>query len=140
MKLTLKQDFILVDETCAKHASVLEGLQSFAGAEIGANQRIHETLQRLSGQMGVLQQKTLELEKNTSLDWRMQSTEDDINALQSRLQGGNPVVGQDRVISQLSQQVQSLTQNRSGSPTIQGGNKSCHERYRISIAEARNWS
>ena len=46
------------------------------------------------------QQKTLELEKNTSLDWRMQSIEDDTNTLQSRLQGGNPVVGQERVISQ----------------------------------------
>ena len=77
MKLTLKQAFILIDETCAKHASVLEGLQSFAG--VGANQRVHETLQRLSSQMGALQQKTLELEKNTSLDWRMQAIEDDIN-------------------------------------------------------------
>ena len=46
MKLTLKQGFVLIDDTCAKHASVLEGLQSFAGAEIGANQRTHETLQR----------------------------------------------------------------------------------------------
>ena len=111
MKLTLKQGFILIDETCAKHALVLEGLQSFAGAEIGANQRVHETLQRLSSQMGTLQQKTLELEKNTSLDWRMQSIEDDINTLQNRLQGGNQVVGQDRIISQLSQQVQALSQN-----------------------------
>ena len=111
MKLTLKQGFVLIDDTCAKHASVLEGLQSFAGAEIGANQRIHETLQRLSGQMGVLQQKILELEKNTSLNWRMQSIEDDINTLQSRLQGGNPIVGQDKAISQLSQQVQALIQN-----------------------------
>ena len=42
----------------------------------------------LSNQMGVLQQKTLELEKNTSLDWRMQSIEDDINTLQNRFQGG----------------------------------------------------
>ena len=57
MKQTLKQGFILIDETCAKHASVLEGLQSFAGAEIGANQRVHETLQRLLSQMGTLQQK-----------------------------------------------------------------------------------
>ena len=111
MKLTLKQGFILIDETCAKHASVLEGLQSFAGAEIGANQRIHETLQRLSNQMGTLQQKTLELERNTSLDWRMQSIEDDINTLQNRSQGGSSVIGQDRIISQLSQQVQALSQN-----------------------------
>ena len=88
MKLTLKQGFILIDETCAKHASVIEGLQSFAGAEIGANQRLHETLQRLSSQMGALQHKTLELEKNTSLDWRMQSIEEDINTLQNRLRGG----------------------------------------------------
>ena len=113
MKLTLKQGFILIDETCAKHASVLEGLQSFAGAEIGANQRIYETLQRLSSQMGTLRQKTLELEKNTSLDWRMQSIEDDINTLQNRLQGGNQAIGQDRIISQLSQQVQALSQNPS---------------------------
>ena len=111
MKLTLKQGFILIDDTCAKHASVLEGLQSFAGAEIGANQRTHETLQRSSSQMGVLQQKTLELEKNTSLDWRMQSIEDDINTLQSGLKGGNQAVGQERIISQLSQQVRAISQN-----------------------------
>ena len=83
----------------------------FAGAEIGANQRIHETLQRLSNQMGTLQQKTMELERNTSLDWRMQSIEDDINTLQNRFQGGSSVIGQDRIISQLSQQVQALSQN-----------------------------
>ena len=59
----MRQGFILIDETCAKHSSALEGLQSFAGAEIGASQRVHETLQRLSGQMGILQQKTLELEE-----------------------------------------------------------------------------
>ena len=50
--------------------------------------------------MGTLQQKTLELEKNTSLDWRMQSIEDDTNTLQNRLQGGDQAVGQDRIISQ----------------------------------------
>ena len=109
--MTLKQGFTLIDETCAKHASVLEGLQSFAEAEIGANQRIHETLQRLSIQMGNLQQKTLELEKNTSLDWRMQSIEDDLNTLQTKFQGGNQAVGQEKVISQLVQQVQALSQN-----------------------------
>ena len=70
------------------------GLQSFAGAEIGANQRIHETLQRLSSQMGTLQQKTLELEKNTSLDWRMQAIEHDVNTLQSKLQVGSQIFGQ----------------------------------------------
>ena len=86
-KLTLKQGFILIDETCGKHASVMEGLQSFAGAQIGAN-RTYETLQRPSSQMAVVQQKTLELEKNTSLDWRMQSIEDELTTLQTRLQGG----------------------------------------------------
>ena len=39
LKLTLRQGFILIDETCAKHSSALEGLQSFAGAEIVASQR-----------------------------------------------------------------------------------------------------
>ena len=34
---------ILIDETCAKHSSALEGLQSFAGAEIGTSQKMHET-------------------------------------------------------------------------------------------------
>ena len=63
--------------------------------------------------MGDLQQKTLELEKNTSLNWRMQSIEDDINTLQSRMQGGNPALGQERIISQLSQQVQAISQNPS---------------------------
>ena len=66
LKLALRQGFILIDETCAKHSSAFEGLQSFAGAEIGA--KIHETLQRLSNQMATLQHRTLELEKNTALD------------------------------------------------------------------------
>ena len=111
LKMALRQGFILIDETCAKHSSALEGLQSFAGAEIGANQKIHETLQRLTGQMGALQHKTVELERNTSLDWRMQSIEDDLTKLQVKFQGGSQLSGQDRVIAQLSQQVQELSQN-----------------------------
>ena len=46
LKMALRQGFILFDKTCAKHSSALEGLQSFAGAEVGANQRTHDTLQR----------------------------------------------------------------------------------------------
>ena len=111
LKMALRQGFILIDETCAKHSSALEGLQSFAGAEIGASQRVHETLQRLSNQMGTLQHRTLELERNTSLDWRMQSIEDDLTKLQVKFQGGSQLGGQDRVIAQLSQQVQELSQN-----------------------------
>ena len=106
LKLALRQGFILIDETCAKHSSALEALQSFAGAEIGANQRVHETLQRLSSQMGMLQQKTLELERNTSLDWRVQTIEDDIqNSQVSQLSG------QDKAITQLSQRGHDLSQN-----------------------------
>ena len=80
LKLTLKkQGFVLIDETCAKHVSVLDGLQSFAGAQLGpTNQKVQETLQRLLGQLSVVQQRTIELEKNTSLDWQMQTTEDDL--------------------------------------------------------------
>ena len=111
LKLTLKQGFILIDETCAKHASALEGLQSFAGAQIGANQKVHETLQRLLSQMAVVQQKTLELEKNTSLDWRMQTIEDELNIVQTKMQGGNPNSSQDRLVTQLAQRVQELSQN-----------------------------
>ena len=85
--------------------------KSFAGAEIGANQKIQETLQRLTNQMGTLQHKTLELERKTSLDWRMQSIEDDLTELQVKFQGGSQLSGQDRVIAQLSQQVQELSQN-----------------------------
>ena len=112
LKLTLRQGFVLIDETCAKHSSALECLQSFAGAEIGTSQRVHETLHRLSGQMVVLQQKTLELERNASLDWRMQSIEDDISKLlQVKLQGGSQSSGQDKVVTQLSQQVYDLSQS-----------------------------
>ena len=111
LKLTLKQGFILIDETCAKHASVLEGLQSFAGAQIGANQRVHETLQRLLGQMAVVQRKILELEKNTSLDWRMQTIEEELNIVQTKMQGGDPSSSQDRLVTQLAQRVQELSQN-----------------------------
>ena len=60
LKLILKQDFVLIDETCAKHATVLDGLQSFAGAQLGTNQKVQETLQRLSGHLSVVQQKTVE--------------------------------------------------------------------------------
>ena len=109
--MALRQGFILIDETCAKHSSALEGLQSFAGAEIGASQRIHETLQRLSSQVGTLQHRTLEFEKNTSLDWRMQSVEDELSKLQVKFQGSSPLSEQDSLIAQLSQQVRELSQN-----------------------------
>ena len=61
--------------------------------------------------MAVVQQKTLELEKNTSLDWRMQSIENELNTLQVKMQGGNPNSSQDRLITQLAQKVQELSQN-----------------------------
>ena len=105
--MALRQGFILIDETCAKHSSALEGLQSFAGAEIGASQRVHETLQRLSNQMGNLQHRT----RNTSLDRRMQTIEDDLNKLQVKFEGGTQLSGQDRIIAQLSQRVQELSEN-----------------------------
>ena len=98
-----EQGFILIDETCAKHSSALEGLQSFAGAEIGASQKLHETLQRLSNQMGILQHRTLELEKNTALDWRMQSTEDDLIKVQVKFLGSSEMSESDKVVRQLSQ-------------------------------------
>ena len=110
LKMALRQGFILIDETCAKHATALEGLQSFAGAEIGASQKIHETLQRLSSQLGTLQHRTLELEKNTALDWRMQSIEDDLSKLQVKLLGSSQPEP-DRVVTQLSQQVRELSEN-----------------------------
>ena len=84
-KLALRQGFVLIDETCAKHASVLEGLQSFAGAQLGTTQRIQDVLQRLQGQFSSIQQRTMEFEKNTSLDWRMQAIEDDLTTLHSRV-------------------------------------------------------
>ena len=65
LKLTLKQGFVLIDETCAKHATVLDGLQSFAGLQLGTNQRVQETLYRLSGQLTIVQQRTTELQKKT---------------------------------------------------------------------------
>ena len=111
LKLALRQGFILIDETCAKHSSALEGLQSFAGAEIGASQKVHETLQRLSNQMGTLQHRTLELEKNTALDWRMQSIEDDLSKLQVQFLGSSQLSESDRVVKHLSQQVRELSEN-----------------------------
>ena len=111
LKMALRQGFILIDETCAKHSTALEGLQSFAGAEIGANQKIHETLHRLSSQMGTLQHRTLELERNTSLDWRMQSIEDDLGKLQVKLLGNSQLSEPDKVVMQLSQQVRELSES-----------------------------
>ena len=60
LKLALKQGFILIDETCATHASVINGLQSFAGAQLGANQSIQDAIQSLQGQMLSIQQRTME--------------------------------------------------------------------------------
>ena len=65
LKLALRQGFVLIDETCAKHASVVEGLQSFAGAQLGTSQRIQDVHQRLQGQFSGIHQRTVELEKNT---------------------------------------------------------------------------
>ena len=60
LKLALKQGFILIDETCAQHTSVLEWLQSFAGAQLGTNQKVQDALQRMLGQMSGIQQRTIE--------------------------------------------------------------------------------
>ena len=99
----------------------------FAGAEVGASQRVHETLQRLSNQMGTLQHRTLELERNTALDWRMQAIEDDLSKLQVKFHGGCQLSGQDRIIAQLSQQIQELSQN----PLWQGMQKSTEETQHV---------
>ena len=40
VKLTLKQGFVLIGETCTRHISVLEGLESFAGSQVGTNQKL----------------------------------------------------------------------------------------------------
>ena len=68
LKLALRQGFILIDETCAKHASVLEGLQSFAGAQLGTRQRIQDGLQRPSGTICGHSPKNSGVGENTSLD------------------------------------------------------------------------
>ena len=39
----------------------------------------------------------LEMEKNTSLDWRMQTIEDDLSKLQVKLQGGTQSSGQRQI-------------------------------------------
>ena len=51
------------------------------------------------------------MERNTSLDWRMQAIEDDLNGLQVNFQSGVQLSGQDRLIAQLSQRVQELGEN-----------------------------
>ena len=109
LKLTLKQGFVLIDETCAKHAVLMDC--SHSQVQLGTSQKIQETLQRLLGQHMVAQQKLMELEKNTSLDWRMQTIEDDLTTLQNIMQGGTTKLTQDKAIPQLAQQVQELRQN-----------------------------
>ena len=78
LKLTLKQRFVLIDETCAKHATVLDGLQSIAGSQLGTNQKGSGNIASSSGQSTIVQQRTVELQKNTSLDWRTQTPENDL--------------------------------------------------------------
>ena len=98
VKLTLRQGLILIDETCSKHATVLEGLQSFAGSQVGTNQRVQEMLQSVSGLLSVVQQRTLELQKDTSLDWRIQSIKDDLLKLQKTTQVGSLKESQDQTL------------------------------------------
>ena len=110
MKLTLKQGFVLIDETCTKHATVLEGLQSL-GHKSEQIKRFKKTLHRVSGQLSVAQQRTLELQKDTSLDWRIQSIEDHLSKLQRNTQAGVPKESQDQTLENLVRQAQDLQQN-----------------------------
>ena len=82
IKLTLKQGFVLIDETCTKQAMAFSGLESFAGAQVGTNQKFQETMQQISGHPSVVQHRTRELQKDTSLDWRIQTLEDELASLQ----------------------------------------------------------
>ena len=68
-------------------------------------------MNRLSGQLTVVQERIIELQKNWSLDWRIQSLEDDLTALQKTWQGGSVGNAQERTLTQLTQQVQELRQN-----------------------------
>ena len=82
MKLTLKQGFILIDETCAQHASVL---------------RVYSPLQELKLEQIRGYMKCCNV---CRIKWEFFS-----------FQGGGQIVGQDRMIAQLSQQVQALSQS-----------------------------
>ena len=55
--------------------------------------------------------RTLELEKNTALDWRMQSIEDDLSKLQAKFLGSSQLSEPDRVVARLSQQIRELSEN-----------------------------
>ena len=68
LKMPLRQGFILIDETCAKHSSALEGLQSWQEQKLGQDPA---TIVKSNGDP----HRTLELERNTTLDWRMQTIE-----------------------------------------------------------------
>ena len=76
------------------------------------------------GQLSGIQQRTMELEKNTSLDWRMQATEDDLTAVQKRLQGGTASSSHDGDTAQSDKQVQEC-------PTDKGEISSSNEGCRI---------
>ena len=108
VRLTLKQGFILIDETCTKHASVLEGLQSFAGSQVGTNQKVQETMIRMSGQLLLVQQRTRELQRDTSLDWRIQETEHDLMKLQESTRSSSQ---NDQTLTKLVKEVQEVQQS-----------------------------
>ena len=49
-KLTLKQAFVTIDENCGRQAQALTGFETFAGSQLGANERFRETLGQSQGQ------------------------------------------------------------------------------------------
>ena len=63
MKLTLRQGFILIDETCTRQSTALAGLESFAGAQVGTNQKLHEIIYQISSQISTSEDDLMRLQK-----------------------------------------------------------------------------
>ena len=108
VNLALRQGFVLTDETCTKHANVLEDLQSFAGSQVGTNQKVQEMMTRLSGQLSFVHQRTRELQKDTSLDWKIQEREHDLMKLQESTKNS---IQNDQTLTKLATEVQKLQQS-----------------------------
>ena len=89
MRLTLKQGFMLIDDTCARQPQALHGLESLARSLVSTNQKFRETAEQFHGQLSVLQQQTTKMAKDLNLEWRMQGIEDELAKLHQNARNGD---------------------------------------------------
>ena len=102
LKFKLKQAFMVIEENYGHQAQDLTRLESFAGTQIGVNERVHNTLGQFQEQLVAMKSQTANLVKDLNLDWRMQALAVDFPKLQLATRAGE--------VQTLSREMQSLKQ------------------------------